>query len=80
MPLYEYECISGHRFEEIQKFADDPVECCPVCGSEASRLMSTSSFSLKGEGWYRDGYTKKTGAKKVAKQTRDALVKRDTGD
>lgn len=80
MPLYEYECEAGHRFEEIQKFSDAPIERCPRCDTKAQRLLSTSSFALKGDGWYRDGYTKKASGKDVAKKTRDALVKNDAGN
>lgn len=79
MPLYEYECAQGHHFEEIQKFADDPIEHCPECNAKAERLLSTSAFSLKGDGWYRDGYTKKSKGKDVAQRTRDTLIKNDTG-
>lgn len=95
MPLYEYECEQGHRFEEIQKFADDPIEHCPTCDAKAKRLMSASNFALKGEGWYRDGYTKKeskpaaenqssqsfddTNFKDVAERTRKAVLKREYG-
>jgi len=32
---------------------------CPECGSKARRIMSQTSFTLKGGGWYKDGYTKK---------------------
>jgi len=83
MPMYEYECESGHRFEEIQKFSDNPIESCE-CGAKAKRVLTASNFTLKGEGWYRDGYTKKakprdTDFKTVAEQTRKAVVKRDLG-
>lgn len=84
MPLYEYKCINGHHFEEIQKFADAAIEHCPQCNEKAERLISPGNFSLKGDGWYRDGYTKKskpndTDAKEVARKTREALIKQDTG-
>jgi len=76
MPLYEYECEAGHRFEEIQKFSDDPLEQCH-CGAIAKRVLCASSFSLKGDGWYRDGYTKKQNKKELAERTRQAHIKRD---
>lgn len=87
MPLYEYECENAHRFEEIQKFADAPIEHCPTCKAKAKRLMSTSNFALKGSGWYKDGYSEKpaqkekdyddTDFKQVAARTRKALIEQD---
>ncbi|PIR21000.1 MAG: FmdB family transcriptional regulator [Deltaproteobacteria bacterium CG11_big_fil_rev_8_21_14_0_20_47_16] len=59
MPIYEYTCQScHHHFEEIQKISDPVVMACPKCGKDASRQISQTSFSLKGEGWYKDGYAK----------------------
>lgn len=59
MPIYEYECQScGHRFEEWQKMSDKPVSVCPKCeGGKVERLISQTSFQLKGGGWYRDLYS-----------------------
>ena len=66
MPLYEYECDAGHRFEKIQKFSDPPVEKCPTCGKPVHKLMSSPAFQFKGSGWYITDY-----AKKDAKDTKD---------
>jgi putative FmdB family regulatory protein len=40
MPLYEYECVVGHRFEAIQKIGDKPLRRCAVCAKSASRAIS----------------------------------------
>ncbi len=59
MPIYEYQCQKcAHQFEEIQKVNDPHVAACPKCGGAVDRLISQTSFSLKGEGWYKDGYAK----------------------
>jgi putative FmdB family regulatory protein len=64
MPVYEYECSAcSHRFEEWQKISDDPIKVCPNCSApKVERLISQTSFQLKGGGWYGDLYssTKKT--------------------
>jgi putative FmdB family regulatory protein len=65
MPMYEYRCAAcGHQFELRQKFSDKPVTECPECGGEVQKLISQTSFALKGSGWYSEGYasegTKKT--------------------
>jgi putative FmdB family regulatory protein len=59
MPLYEYECEAGHRFELIRKFADPPVESCPECGRAVHKLMSSPAFQFKGTGWYITDYARK---------------------
>ena len=57
MPLYEYECAACHRHtEKIQKFSDPEITVCPHCGGELKRVISAPAFSLKGGGWYKDGY------------------------
>jgi putative FmdB family regulatory protein len=59
MPLYEYECDNGHRFEVIQKFSDPPVEKCPTCGSPVRKLVASPAFQFKGTGWYVTDYARK---------------------
>lgn len=54
MPIYEYECAQcGHQLEALQKFSDDPLTICPKCTSSTlNKLISATSFQLKGTGWY----------------------------
>jgi len=59
MPLYEYECQNGHRFEKIQKFSDPPIEVCPTCGGKVEKLISTPAIQFKGSGWYITDYARK---------------------
>jgi putative FmdB family regulatory protein len=70
MPIYEYACDKcGHEFEREQKMADPPVKTCPECkGRKVTKLISRSSFVLKGGGWYADGYAD---SKKSAKDAKD---------
>jgi len=59
MPIYEYECTScGHRFEEWQKDFKEREVVCSVCGAKAKRLISNTSFILKGSGWYVTDYAR----------------------
>ena len=61
MPMYEYRCSDcGNQFELRQKFSDEPVSACPKCGGSVEKLISMTSFSLKGSGWYSEGYSKET--------------------
>ena len=66
MPIYEYQCESeGHRFEVTQPISSRPLSKCNICGGTARNLISATSFSLKGGGWYRDGYAATNGKKKT---------------
>jgi putative FmdB family regulatory protein len=58
LPIYEYQCPDcGHRFEQLQKISDAPIRVCPNCNQEHLRkLVSQTSFVLKGGGWYKDHY------------------------
>jgi putative FmdB family regulatory protein len=64
MPVYEYECgACGHRFEEWQKMSDKPIKTCPKCkAKKVEKLISATSFQLKGGGWYSDLYASKKAA------------------
>lgn len=60
MPIYEYRCDRcGKEFEAWQKFSDAPIESCEFCGGHASKMISQSSFILKGSGWYVTDYGNK---------------------
>ncbi len=57
MPIYEYECMNcGKQCEVIQKFNDEPLSICPECGGHMHKLISQTSFILKGTGWYVTDY------------------------
>lgn len=63
MPIYEYQCETCEKVHEIiQKFSDAPLTECPGCKGPMSKLISRSSFALKGSGWYTTDY-KRSGSK-----------------
>lgn len=64
MPIYEYRCTScSAELEKLQKISDPPLLECPECGRDGLvKLISASSFRLKGSGWYETDF--KTGSKK----------------
>ena len=61
MPVYEYACEKcGHEFEAEQRITEDPLKTCPRCRArKLKRLISQTSFVLKGGGWYADLYSSK---------------------
>ena len=56
MPIYEYECKSCGVYEINHKISEPARTTCETCGGDLRRLISTTSFALKGGGWYADGY------------------------
>ncbi len=61
MPLYEYQCTKCGEIEEtIQKFSDAPLTTCRHCSGRLNKMISQSSFHLKGTGWYVTDYSKKS--------------------
>ena len=64
MPIYEYRCTNcGHQLEALQKISDAALVDCPHCHENSlQKLVSASSFRLKGGGWYETDF--KTGNKK----------------
>ena len=61
MPIYEYECTKCGEVEEVfQKFSDKPKTKCPHCSGKLHKLISQSTFHLKGTGWYVTDYANKS--------------------
>jgi putative FmdB family regulatory protein len=57
MPVYEYKCTECNKqFEIMQKITDDPLNKCGSCGGELKKLITNTSFVLKGSGWYVTDY------------------------
>jgi putative FmdB family regulatory protein len=61
VPIYEYRCSKcGEIFEAFQKINDNPLTQCKFCRGKVERLISHSSFQLKGSGWYLSDYARKS--------------------
>ncbi|MDR2459806.1 MAG: zinc ribbon domain-containing protein [Deltaproteobacteria bacterium] len=57
MPIYEYECESCHKITEAsQKITDPPLTVCPNCQGHLQKLISRTTFQLKGTGWFASDY------------------------
>jgi len=59
MPIYEYLCPDGHRFEVVQRFSDEPVTVCEVCGQPVQRVLFAPAVHYKGKGFYATDYGRK---------------------
>ena len=77
MPIYEYECTQCGNIEEaLQKFSDKPLTRCGHCKGKLTKLVSQSTFHLKGSGWYATDYANKS--KKSAKPAEKAKQSKST--
>ena len=71
MPIYEFECTKcGNQTEVWQRFSDKPLTKCEKCKGKMKKLISQSTFHLKGSGWYVTDYASgRTGAPQEKKET-----------
>ncbi len=60
MPIYEYKCAKCGVVEVMQGIKEAPLKKCPNCKGKVERMISSTSFVLKGSGWYATDYAKKT--------------------
>jgi putative FmdB family regulatory protein len=58
MPIYEYNCKKCGVFEVTQRITASPLTTCPTCAGDVARLISLTSFVLKGSGWYVTDYAR----------------------
>ncbi|MDO9515734.1 MAG: zinc ribbon domain-containing protein [Syntrophales bacterium] len=77
MPIYEYQCRKcSRKFEIFQGIADGEVKTCKFCDGSVDKLISLSSFHLKGAGWYVTDY----GGKKPSVGEAPTSTLGDSGD
>ncbi|MDP2852994.1 MAG: zinc ribbon domain-containing protein [Smithellaceae bacterium] len=69
MPIYEYQCKKcGKQFEAFQGITEPDLKTCKFCKGKVHKMMSLSSFSLKGAGWYATDYA---GKKSIATEKKE---------
>jgi len=79
MPIYEYECTKcGNHVEALQKFSDRPLNKCDACGGALRKLISHSTFHLKGTGWYATDYASKSGGTQTCSSKKENSVKNES--
>jgi putative FmdB family regulatory protein len=75
LPIYEYRCeVCGHTLELFQKFSDEPLKTCEVCGGQVSKVLHPVAIHFKGSGFYTTDYGR--GSSK-ARAANDAAKKAD---
>ena len=54
MPTYQYACTDcGDKSEVVQRFTDEPLTVCSVCGGKLRKVFSPVGIVFKGSGFYR---------------------------
>jgi putative FmdB family regulatory protein len=54
VPTYQYACRAcDERLEVVQKFTDDALTTCEVCGGPLRKVYSPVGIVFKGSGFYR---------------------------
>ena len=77
MPIYEYRCAKCGEFDVMQRITEKPLRKCPNCKGKVEKLVSNTSFHLKGSGWYVTDYAGK--GKERAKEKSDGGSAKDPG-
>ena len=63
MPTYEYVCQScGTHVEVYQRFSEEPLTECGVCGGPLRKVFHPAGILFKGPGFYSTDSRSKTGA------------------
>ena len=53
MPTYEYECtVCGQHIEVFQRFSEDALTTCGVCGGKLRKVFHPAGIVFKGSGFY----------------------------
>ena len=78
MPIYEYQCKKCGQFEVMQKITERSLTRCPTCQSKVTKLMSSTSFHLKGSGWYATDYARKGGTASETSKESTSETKSET--
>jgi len=68
MPIYEYRCENGHKFEVLQRMSDPPVTTCEIDGGAVARVFNPIAVHFKGSGFYSTDY----GSKKRSRELKEA--------
>ena len=86
MPIYTYRCGNcGAQLDQQQKFSDDPIALCPVCGQEQlQRVYKPVGIVFKGNGFYatdsRSASKSINGAKSEEKASKDTDTTKKSSD
>ena len=80
MPTYQYSCTEcGERIEAVQKFTDEPLQVCSVCGGKLRKVFSPVGIVFKCSGFYRNDSRSGTKDKALNGSGSSSDAKKDSG-
>ncbi|MBI3784435.1 MAG: zinc ribbon domain-containing protein [Deltaproteobacteria bacterium] len=80
MPIYEYRCPKCGEFEVTQRITESPLKKCPTCKAKVTKLISSTSFQLKGSGWYITDYGRSGSKSEGKSETKSENKSESKGD
>jgi putative FmdB family regulatory protein len=74
VPTYEYACSTcGNHIEVVQRFSDEPLSVCGVCGGSLRKVFHPAGILFKGSGFYA------TDSRRSAKKSTESGSTSSTG-
>jgi putative FmdB family regulatory protein len=69
VPTYEYACSTcGNHIEVSQRFSDQPLSVCGVCGGSLRKVFHPAGILFKGSGFYATD-SRRSGKKSTATES-----------
>jgi putative FmdB family regulatory protein len=78
MPIYEYRCDRGHKFEVMQKMTDEPVSSCTTCEAPVQRVFHPVAVHFKGKGFYNTDYGTRRRNRELERSGKDGADKTES--
>ena len=78
MPIYEYRCDRGHKFEVIQRMTDEPVSTCTTCDAPVQRVFHPVAVHFKGKGFYNTDYGTRRRNRELERSGKDGSDKSES--
>ena len=73
MPTYEYGCtVCGQHIEVFQRFSEDALTTCGVCGGKLRKVYHPAGIVFKGSGFYATDSRSKASSGTSSKKDSDA--------
>ena len=80
MPTYEYECTAcGQHIEVFQRFSEDALTTCGVCGGKLRKVFYPAGIVFKGSGFYATDSRSKSSSGGSSKKDSDGVSSSSKG-
>jgi len=80
MPTYEYGCtVCGQHIEVFQRFSEDALTTCGVCGGKLRKVYHPAGIVFKGSGFYATDSRSKASSGSSTKKDPDGVSSSSKG-